>query len=775
MKVPLKMDVFDDGDVQYLKFWSGGTSTVTKAPILPYCYSKVEPPSNARVSTVKRELLYDKDYDGPIYKAEFRTNRSMRESVGGELYMENGIQFNNRIYTDCPELMQEYAHKGPLKVLAFDIETDSYLTFPVAHQNAIIAIGLQLITYHPDGRVETAPIEIKMAERYDDDYVLLNWFINKIKEYDPDVYTHFNGTFFDWPYFFGRCDKHKIDKGVFSRDHSQPYIRTFTVADKIKQMISFGGRINYDIYDRSVMRDQNLFKKAPKDRRMKTVARLYNLDNVIEEPDEVMSNMRSIVNSQQLYDYLESDIRCTTFLCGIYLPAIIGMAERLNFPLDDCISGSPSQVGELLFGAYYHSVGIISDMNVGQAHPWESGNKQGAVVGCFKPGLYLEGIRKFDVQSYYPNLIRTLNLSPETTRIVRFEDGTRPYKATMSADNFLTLEIPDDKMNKQVIIEIDFNRRGFASSFVDTSMQERLELKKAMKTMDKNSPEWANADVNQLNLKVIMNSVTGYFGMGFANYGSLACYIAITGTGRYLIKKLIEHMGSTIALDTDGIVINSNEDIDETNKWLEQYIYEHLHVPKNYIHLEEEVFEAAYFNEGKKQYLLLERDEKTGEPELVIHGISFKGSNLPKLYSKVIDNIGLKMLLGEKDLIGEIDKYYNRANWTLGDLKKNLNVKPAASYAKGSPIGKQLALQYEERFKDPIKTETKLSYVKTQVKYGGSHRLVTIFDKIDSIPTIDWGYYETIVDSALERLGLVNYIPRNRQLLNTKQANLFDF
>jgi len=757
MLVPLKLDTVTNSGSQYLKFWYNSSFDYIKSPVLPYCYSKQEPPSNARVAEVNKTLLYDREYNKSIYKAEFRNEYNLKDSVGKEGYFESGIPLKNRIFTDRPDLLKKYANTDDIKLLKFDIETDSYLTFPNPDDNAIIAIGIQL---------NDEPIEIKMSESHDNDDELLWWFINKIKEYDPDIFVQYNGNFFDWPYIFKRCRKNGISTSHFSRDDSEPFVKEKPNHNDIY----FGGRSNYDLFIRSVLSDQYLFKEAPKNKQMKTIAKLYNLDNVIEEPPEVMSNMRSIVNTEQLYNYLYSDMRCTTHLCNIYFPAIVGMAEQVQITLDDCINASPSLLPETLFSREFGSRDIVSDATVGEAYPYISENKQGALVGCYQPGLYKYGIRKLDVQSYYPNLIRTLNLCPTTTRIYDVRDEMEEFNAQMTDDNFLYLSIPDDKMQQQVIIEIDFNKKGFTSEFIDQNMQARLEMKQKLKQLPIDDPEYASLDVNQLNLKVIMNSVTGYFGMQYAKFGSIACYIAITGTGRHLISKLIDYVDSCIALDTDGIVVNSDETEDEVNEWMDDYVLNNLKVPKNYIILEEEPYKAAYFREGSKQYLMIE-ENKNGEDELVIHGISLKGSNLPQLYSDIIETVGFKMLTTDDDLWQYIEPFYNTDTWTLNDIKKSINVKPPSEYKKGSPIGKQLALQYQERFGEPITNETKLEYIKIRAKHGSNYRLVTILDSIEDYPELDIEYYKTIVDNALERLNLAKLIPGEKG----EQASLFDF
>jgi len=762
MQVPLKLDTVTNGGSQYLKFWYNGGYDYIKSPILPYCYSKQVPPSNAKVTEVDKTLLYDNEYSGTLYKVEFGNEYDLRESVGNEGYFETRIPLKNRVFTSMPELLEKYANTDDVKLLKFDIETDSYLTFPNPKENAIIAIGIQL---------NDEAIEIKMAESHDDDFELLWWFIHKIKDLDPDVYVQYNGNFFDWPYIFERCRQNRISITEFSRDKSEPFVKEVLVqGKKDHNEIYFGGRSNYDIYIRSVLKDQYLFKASPKNKQMKKIAKLYKLDNIIEEPPEVMSNMRSIVNTEQLYNYLYSDMRCTTHLANIYFPAIVGMAEQVKITLDDCINASPSLLPESLFSREFGNRDIVSDATVGEAYPELAENKQGALVGCYQPGLYKYGIRKLDVQSYYPNLIRTLNLCPTTTRIYDVREEMEEFNAQMTDDNFLYLSIPDNKMEKQIIIEIDFNKRGFTSQFVDENMEARLEMKKKLKELSPSDPEYALLDVNQLNLKVIMNSVTGYFGMKYAKFGSIACYIAITGTGRYLIQKLIDYVDSCIALDTDGIVVNSNETVEEVNEWMSKHVTECLQVPRNYIILEEETYKSAYFRDGSKQYLMIE-ENKDGEDELVIHGISLKGSNLPQLYSNIIEKVGFKMLTTDDDLTQYIEPFYDTKQWSLNDIKKNTKVRPPDEYKTGSPIGKQLALQYEERFGSPITNETKMGYVKIRTKHGSQYRLVTILDKIDDYPELDIDYYKNTVDNALERLSLAHLIPGKKG----QQASLFNF
>lgn len=777
MKVPLILDLSSVNGVQRLKFWRDGNYEFVVPPIRPFCYTEQEPPNNAFVELVEKRLLYDIYNPKKLFKCSFNTVKEMRDTCGASPdFFESRFNFKDRIYTSCPQLIRLYANDRPLKIMCLDFEMDTFMKFPIPQENAIIAAGMQFFTY---GAKEPDKIELILADTYNNDKPLLEAVLQRIEEEDPDIFVVYNGLGFDFPYMFDRLKINKLDVKRLSRDNSEPWINNSAKRKEIK----LGGRIIYDIFYRSVERDQNLFKWSPPNKQMKTVAKIYGLDNVVEEPQSVMGNMRSMVGNPELEKYLTSDIRCTKFLGDIYLPSIINLAESRGVSLESCINSSPSYIGHMLFAKQYEQMGIISDKSVGEAYPDLIKDKQGAIVDCFKPGLYKKGLKKKDVISFYPNLVRTFNLSPETCFLMSTENGTRPYTARMNHEaKFLTLEIPDEKLNKQLIIGIDFSQRGFASEFVDQAMTERIQMKKMMKILDEKSPEYADLDVNQLGLKVTLNTITGYYGQEYSMFGSLACYSAITGTGRFLISKLIEYVGGAIALDTDGIVTDDLISIEDTNAWLEKFILDFFQVPKNYIELELENFEAAYFRDKSKQYLLLERNKK-GEPHLVVHGISFKGSSLPKLFSKIIYTMGLKMLLlddndpiANKEFDDEIAACYDQSNWILDHIAKRIKCQPLSNYKTSGTLGGQLVKQYESRFKTKIKTDTQLSYVKVKQK-GSTYRLMTIFDNLEDVSNLDKDYYLDIIESAFERLGLTDRTPKGKAAIKEakKQKTLFDF
>jgi len=767
MKVPLITDTIVSNGTQLVRMWWNNQTELIKPPILPFAYTKSNPPVEAKTEIVKRRLLYDIDNEIELYKCSFRNTYELKNNCNETNFYESQFNFKDRLYAECSDFIEKYANTNDLKIMCLDFEMSTENgEFCKSNKDAIIAAGFQF----NDG-----PIELILADTYNDDKELLLKLLKRIEEENPDIVCTFNGNSFDIPYLIDRLKRHNIDPGRLSRDGSQPYF------GNNNEYIKLGGRISYDLFPRSVMRDQSLFSKAPPNRRMKTVCKVYNLDGVVEENESVLGNMRNMVGTDELKRYLTSDIRCTRFLCDMYLPSIIGMAEIIGVSLESCINSNPSYIGHMLFMKEYSKMGIVSDKTVEADFKYLAENKQGALAKCFKPGLYKDKpLRKWDFLSYYPHLIITFNISPETCKLVRTKPVLEPCSAYMDKEKkILHLSIPDEKANMQLIIEIDFSRPGFTSTFIRKLMKERLEMKRKMKTLDHSSPEYASLNVAQTNNKVIMNSISGYFGLKFAHFGSICSYTIITGLGRHIITKVIEKVGNVVALDTDGILSYSEMNIDEVNSFIENYVHSFFGVDENHIQMEEEFYERSFFREGTKQYLLIERDDYNN-PYLVIHGNSFKGSSLCRLFTDIIEKIGFEMLMLDdsdnaavKKFEDNIATYYNKDLWTLDLIKKNVACKPIDQYKTPNTIGAQLVRQFESRFKTKISGETKLDYVKIKTKHGSSYKLITVFDTISDITDIDYDYYLEIVDSAFERLGLSDRTPKGKKV--GKQKTLFDF
>jgi len=520
MKVPLIVNpIIDRYNNQFIQIWTNSYNKIIPAPFKPYFYSQYPmkfPFGNYDEKVVNKRLMSNLK-DTQLWKYSFQNTRYVSQYREDDS-IESDILFQDRIAIDDENFYLKFPNTDKLKILHFDIETDTTGMFPTPERNAIIGIGAKC------GNRKG----IFLSETYNDDEEILNKFFKFVKETDPDIFSHYNGNYFDIPYMNKRMELNNIPLNSWSRDGKKPSM--------FKNKLTLGGRLSFDIYN-EVLRDQTIY--GIKNHKMKTLAKWLKFKDIIEVET---TNMRELVNTSELDSYLKSDILITEQLFNIYFRNVLALAEMNKIPLNMMIDASPSFIPTIIHGRHLNKkLGIVSDKSNMERHPEHIHHKRGAIVDTFRPGLYLNGIHKIDFASQYPNAVRTFNISPETTRIVRYEDykGETPeyYKFDTSNSNKYIYTIPDAEFNKNVVIEVDMTRRGFLSEFMDKVLTDRFTLKNRMKELDKDSVEYGSLKVIQNALKVTANIQTGYTGQLHARYGELACYVLITGMARWYLQK----------------------------------------------------------------------------------------------------------------------------------------------------------------------------------------------------------------------------------------------
>lgn len=520
MNIPLIVKPFIDkfSQEQKLEIWIDGHASWVNAPFLPYFYSSYP----LRLDFLKPQMecnivnktLFSNLQPIDLYKYSFKNTKFINQ-YREEDSIESDLLYTDRICIDQPDFFTKYPNKNPLKVLFFDIEVDTTGMFPTPDRNAIIAIGAKC------GERKA----IYMSESYDNDKVILNKFFDLVRETDPDILTHYNGNSFDIPYMIERMKINHIPLNYWSRNHQEPHI--------YKNTMSIGGRLSFDIYDEA-QHDQTL--PGIKNLKMKTLARWLDKEKTLGEVIEVpYSEMRNIVNTSTLKEYLVSDINITEFLYNVYFPKVQMIAEMNKIPLNLMMGASFAFLSNIIHGRAFQKLNIVSDKTNGQRHPKYIKNKQGALVDTLAPGLYNHEIYKVDYASQYPRIAQTFNSSPETVKIIRY-DTFGDYKFDVSNPKKYIFSIPDENAKKNIILEIDMSKRGFLAQFMDEVLTERFIIKKRMKELKKGSTEYEYLNVRQDSLKRIANAQTGYEGGEFSRFGDLGSYCLITGMGRYYIK-----------------------------------------------------------------------------------------------------------------------------------------------------------------------------------------------------------------------------------------------
>jgi len=712
MNIPLIANTIISADKeQYIEIWRNSKREVVPSPFYPYFYStyKMKIPY-LKEEKVKR-ILFSNLKEKELYKYSFKNVRAVPQ-YREEDSIEADIVFTDRILIDEPDFFSKFPNTDKLKILHFDIEVDSEGLFPTPERNAIIGIGCKC------GKRKA----VYLAEDYNDDEEIIHKFFKFLKETDPDIVSHYNGARFDVPYLIKRMEKHHIPLDLWSRDRKKPNF--------YRNKLNFGGRVSFDIFN-EVERDQTIY--GIKNHKMKTVAKWLGYKDAVEIP---LSNMRKLVNTDELKEYLKSDVMVTEFLFNTYFKNVLMMAEMLKVPLNLMVDASPSFIPRIIHGRKFQELGMVADKNNKDRHPEYINNKQGAIVDTFKPGLYRDKIFKIDYSSQYPRTVQTFNISPETVRILRYEKYTGKYE--FNIDEWI-FSIPDNRANKNIIIKIDMSKRGFLAKFVDEVLTERFEIKARMKEMDKNSVEYKVLHVRQNALKVLANIQTGYQGQEHARFGELACYNLITGMARYYVTLAMDwckrNGSSPISVDTDGIYLPKEISVEELNRYLDDYTYKTFGL-KNYLHVDIDEYDGAFFRKTKgKHYVLKDGDR------ILFHGQSFKGSHLPEFWDELLEQVARDMFEGKASRKNIDIKKYN-----IDKLKQTIRVRDITSYKSDSSLSMQLIKQAEQTYGFRMSEGDQLSYVKTKKGY----ELVVPGKSYD----IDWDYYQEIVEKIFERLEI---------------------
>lgn len=187
-----------------------------------------------------------------------------------------------------------------------------------------------------------------------------------------------------------------------------------------------------------------------------------------------------------------------------------------------------------------------------------AGKYEGAYVGEPQRG-FQQDVISFDANSLYPNTMISLNLSPETkVGKITDKDKEHVYISHVTGKNFkLTHDKFLDFINKEDIaiskakILFSQKKKGIMPEIVDSIYQQRVQVKKELKSlkiklskMTEDDPEREpiqrkadQLDIKQFTLKILINTVYGYFGNKHAPIGDPDIARSITLTGQAVIKK----------------------------------------------------------------------------------------------------------------------------------------------------------------------------------------------------------------------------------------------
>ena len=597
----------------------------------------------------------------------------------------------------------------------------------------------------------TGEREVYLWDGENDKQVLID-FAKFIKEYDPDVIYGYNLIGYDIPQILFRASYHGMTnyKKLLNRDGTDYGWQPSKDSDDLR--MKTGGRVIVD-----VLRHTRLdYALSGLPRGLKPVSRHFGLD-----PIELDFESKDLLDYElsEIHEYVLSDVDCTKFLFDNYFPRLEYTAELIGVPLETYINAPVSYVTKVLQGRSLFEQKILTREINRDRHPQiykgPKGNFQAAYIDLFEPGFHKKNI-KVDFSSFYPSIAMALNLGPDTTRIVGYEDYFDEIEYKKGK-----LYIPDNQINKRVIIEIDNDRRSCLYSMC----KKFNELRKPYKEMGT-----LEGDSKSNALKIMVNTFYGANTNPYISYGDMASGIAITSVARFLLTTGIQLIRkkygdkSVVYVHTDGINTNCDVDVDWLVKRLRLILEATIpNVESKWIGLDKDEYkEGLWIQIGN--YVLRNADDS-----ITKHGSTFKASTRSKFYKQTINKL-IDARLDNRVTKTFIDDLYDFDSLPMETFiqRRTLNRK-IKDYKSETDMMIPLVKQGEEIGIEPL-VRTSYHYYKTKEGYK-------IEQLVKSKTDLDVTYYWDIVSRLLDKFGLKHMIKKNPPLtiLDRKQKSLMEW
>ena len=694
--------------------------------------------------------------------------RSHGEVKGFEVYGNNRYIYQY-ISDKYPETEIKF-DINKIKLVTIDIEVKSENGFPTVEKcdEEMLCITLQdyatkrILTFGVGAYHHNDPM-VKYVQ-CNDEYDLLQHFMNFWSHDPPEVVTGWNCQLYDIPYLAKRITRvlgEKASKklspwGLVTHEEIYMQGRAHTV---------------YDIGGVTVLDYLDLYKKFTY-----KAQESYRLDYI----GEVELGQKKLDHSEydtfkefytkawnKFVDYNIQDVRIVDSLEEkmklIELAVTMAFDAKVNFT-------------DVFYQVRMWDMIIYNDLKRKGIviPPKKDHDKSEKYAGAYVkepiPGMY-DWVVSFDLNSLYPHLIMQYNISPETVLDERFP--------SVSVDKLLNEEIDLSNLKDVTVCPngamFTTKKRGFLPKIMEKIYNERVIFKKKMleakkeyeKTPSKRlEKEIARCNNIQMAKKIQLNSAYGAIGNNYFRYYMLANAEAITLGGQFSIRwierKVNQYMNNVlktqekdyvIASDTDSIYLHMGPLVDIIYKGreknaesivtfidkvcqmeLENYISDSYEALATYVNAYEQkmfmkretIAERGIWT-AKKRYILNAWDiegVRFAEPKLKMMGIEAVKSSTPAPCRKMIkEALNIIMSQTEDDVINYIETMrsdfkkldpamvaFPRSCNNLAKYVSNLSI-----YSKGTPIHVRGSLLYNHYVKKN-KLEAKYSAIQNGEK-----------------------------------------------------------
>jgi len=730
------------GDEQTVYIWDDNKGLVT-LPLSDFNYAYVKDPTGKFLSMTGE-----------------RVSKTRRFTRGHPNVFESDLPKETRVLTDL-YLNEDNPSEGNI-VLFFDIEVSMANGIPDVHKpnNEVTSIAV----YDPTISKYTVLV-LDKAGLYEDRTVdgtdtifcttevdLLHRFITLYEEIQPTIITGWNSNGFDVPYLYNRLRQ----------------VCGQSIANKLSPIgkVKYSERLErYKIAGVSSLDYLDLYKKftytQQPNYRLDTIGRLEVDMGKVAYEGSLDQLFRDDLN--KFIEYNLQDVRIIVEMDRKLklIELVRGICHIGHVPYEDYPMSSRFLEGTIV--TYLHRKGIIvTDKPQDAREKMDAMDNSGeGFTGAYVkdpiPGLY-EWVYSLDLQSLYPSIIMSLNISPETkVGFVRNWNMEQHFRKEIVAyviqerDNDTTMELSHDAFmeflqeNNLTVssngVLYNNDKKGIIPEVLETWFAQRVEYKNTMKKyVNEGNKEMADYyDRRQHIQKIFLNSLYGVLGLPVFRFYDVDNAAAVTISGQDVIKSTAKVVNKhyerllggdkdyVVYIDTDSIYASSKplltgdakectiqlarEIETKLNNFYNVFAKKAFNCSQHKLYIKGESVASTGFWVAKKRYALdkvydLETNQDVSK--MVVKGLDVVRSSFPKAFREFMSQMLKDILKGvPKDVVDKkiLDFSHSLDERNFLDIARNTSANNISEYTlhdvpglkafkKGAPVHVKAAIVY---------------------------------------------------------------------------------
>lgn len=502
---------------------------------------------------------YVKDPKGKyVSMTRDRLSKTRKFFRGQPNIFESDLPKETRVLTDL-YINEDSVSEGNV-VMFFDIEVSMKNGIPntrkpnneitsIAYYNAITD-SYSVLVLDVSGTYESCVKNEASVSFYKTEVELLHAFIRDYERIQPTIITGWNSNGFDVPYLYNRirqvCGPHVANQ-------LSP-IGKVKYSDRLeKYKIAGVSSLDYlDLYKKFTYTQQPNY-------RLDTIGRLEVGMGKVDYDGSLDTLFRD--DLEKFIEYNLQDVKIIVELDNKLklIDLVRGICHISHVPYEDYPMSSRCLEGTIV--TYLHRKGIIvTDKPQDSREKMEALDRgeegfTGAYVKDPIPGLY-EWVYSLDLQSLYPSIIMSLNISPETkvAKVLNFDMEQHLRKEIVAyvvqeIGDEMTVEMEHDmfvnflKENNLTVASngVLYNTisKGIIPEVLEEWFAKRVEYKDLMKkyTTEGDKVKAAYYDQRQHIQKIFLNSLYGVLGLPVFRFYDVDNAAAVTLTGQDVIKN----------------------------------------------------------------------------------------------------------------------------------------------------------------------------------------------------------------------------------------------